>query len=151
MATNTKNFYARATVNIGVNLRQFKAVVEFNKRKLAEIREADPSIMSLSDEYYSRVIKKDEVIKFGDEFIYNEETLQVECYPKEMFDKLSTRKIELAPDYQGLLSEDEFRKSMMQSPVRMSQESMDHAVAFERQKHGFNPVVETFLLVKVEV
>lgn len=145
-----KTFKAKANVHLTVDLRRYPSVVAFNKAKLAEIREGDPTVQALPELFYSRVIPKDSVVVFGDEFKYNEDTLEVECYPREMFDKLSKKTTELAPEYQGLLSPEELKKALLQSPVRMCSESIDATIAHEQARHGFNPTVLVPFLVKVE-
>jgi len=149
MATVNKTFKAKANVNVTIDLRKYKQVVEFNKRKLAEIREADPSVMELPQSFYTRVIGINQIIEIGDNFEYNEDTMQIVTYPVEMFERLSKQMIELAPETQGLLDAGELEKSLNQTTPRMSQESIKRTVEEQRALHGFNPTVLKPLLERV--
>lgn len=82
----TKKFQAKANVNFCVNLTEFPAIRAYNKAKLAEMREIDPSYKGLGFHFFTQYIAKDSILTFG-EFEFDEETGRILSYPVECFER----------------------------------------------------------------
>jgi hypothetical protein len=91
---NAGTFKAISNVNILLSLNVIPEVRAWNKQKLAEMREINPSITELPNAGVYDVTLG-EVLTFGDDAVIDSDTGRVLVYPVSLWDKLMSTEVDL--------------------------------------------------------
>lgn len=89
------NFMARANVNFSIPVNKYEQVRKYNNEYLDRLKAVNGDNVRLPLSMGYRPIRRGDVLEFGDEMVMDAETGNIRVYPKEIYNDMSKKTVEL--------------------------------------------------------